>query len=86
MFTMLRTNRHWIVVDWPSICKDFPIDLSQSCERRGESLPDNIFELDPPPLLIAECDRREDSRALVRLARNGGEIRFFRTDSFGGGK
>jgi hypothetical protein len=70
----------WLVVDWPTIRQDFPVDLTQSCQRRGEPLSNDIWDFDPPPLFIASCARREDARALVKLARNGGDIRFYRTD------
>jgi len=83
MFTMVRRfnkqKYEWLVVDWPTTSPDFPIDLTESCNRRGEEMPDNIFDIEPPPLLVACCSKRDEARQLVRLARNG-DIHFFRTD------
>lgn len=80
MFTLLKGIGKWFVYDWPTTDENFPLDLSQSCERRGERLTKEVFEGECSPLLIAECSRRQDARAIVKLARNGGEIRFYRTD------
>jgi hypothetical protein len=74
MLTMLRGKGQWLVVDWPTSCRDFPVDLTHA--RLRDQLPDNPFKLDPPPLLVASCSRRKDARAIIKMGRRD-EILFY---------